>query len=379
MPPENSAGQSPARNYQLDFLKLIFTFFVFLGHAGTFFANPGTRIPFDISWTSLGYVSVHSFFVISGLLMINSLSKLKTQPDKAGETALNFVVRKYKAIALPYIVVLIINIFVYFNVNGSAAGLKKLPHLLPEIFCLSQSGTNIAMINGHTWYISAMLVALLPLAYLYLRNNDLYINILAPFGGLLLLGFMLSSEYTNSRHYLSQYEYCGFILGGVLRAACGILLSGVAWIICKKLIAGVKTKESRILLTIIEAVLYLLFFGIWFYADRDTKYSYIAMMIIPIIIAIVFSQKSYFSEIFQNRIFRFCGSLSLAVYLNQWCAEILIMEYFPGKSFKMSLLLMAGITAASCCIYYAAIHLLRLLWNKKLKKLFADKLTENDN
>lgn len=364
--------KKPARNYQLDFLKLIFTFFVFISHAGTFFTNKNTRIPFEISWTSFGYVSVHAFFVISGLLMINTLSKKAPVPEKAGENALGFVIRKYKGIALPYLVVLVINIFVFFNVNGSDAGIQKLPHLVPEIFSLSQGGTNIAMINGHTWYISAMLVAMLPLSYLLLKNKDFYINILAPLGALLLLGYMFSSENTNSRHYLSQYAYCGFVMGGVLRAACGMLSGGVSWIICQKLISGVKTRTHRIMVTMLELTLYVLFFGIWFYADLNTKNSYIAMMIIPLIMAIVFSQKSYLSCIFTSKAFKICGSLSLAVYLNQWCAEILIMKYFPDESFRFSLLLMTGITAASCCIYYLAIFLLRLVWNKKLRKLFVN-------
>lgn len=368
---KENAVKKPARNYQLDFLKLIFTFFVFISHAGTFFTNKNTRIPFEISWTSFGYVSVHAFFVISGLLMINSLSKANPDRDKTGETALNFVIRKYKGIALPYIAVLIINIFVYFNINGTEAGQRKLPHLLPEIFSLSQGGTNISMINGHTWYISAMLVAMLPLAYLLLKNKDFYINILAPLGGLLLLGFMFSSEYTNTRHYLSQYAYCGFVMGGVLRAACGMLCGGVSWIVYKKLSSGVRTGSQRVLVTIAELLLYFLFFAIWFYADLDTKYSYISMMLIPFIMAVVFSQKSYISRIFTSRIFSFCGSLSLAVYLNQWCAEVIIMKYYPDESFKFSLLLMAGITAASCCIYYTAIALFKLLWKKCLRRLFA--------
>lgn len=377
MKSEGNTFQSSSRNYQLDFLKVIFSFFVFICHVGTLFSNPATRIPFYISWTSLGYVSVHVFFVISGLLMINSLSKVEAEPNKEGETALKFVIHKYKSIALPYIVVLVINIFVFINVRGPDETIKKFPYLIPEIFCLNQSGTNISMINGNTWYISAMLVALLPLAYIYLRNKDFYINILSPFCGFLLLGYMFYTEHTNSRNYLSKDVFCGFVLGGVIRAVCGILFGGVSWIIYKKLAAGVKTRESRVSLTVIEAILYILFFAIWFYAESDTKYSYIAMMIIPVIIAIVFSQKSYFSNIFKNRIFRHCGSLSLAVYLNQWCAQVLIKKYFPGESFKFSLLLMVGITAVSCCIYYTVIFLLKILWKKKLKKFFADKFNVN--
>lgn len=363
------------RNYQLDFIKLIFTLFVFLCHAGSDFANENTVIPFQISLTSLGYVSVQVFFTISGLLMINTLSRKESPKEYAGANALSFTINKYKAIALPYVIVLILNIFIYLICRDGNTLIKKLPYLIPELFALPQSGNNIVMIGAHTWYISAMLVALLPLAYLFLRNRDLYINILAPFGGAALLGFMMTSEFSNGG-YLNQYTYCGVFLGGTVRAACGILLGGVSWIIYKKLTEGVKTKTQRVLLTILESVLYVIFFTLWFNVKLDVKYSNIALMIIPVIIGIVFSQQSYISRIFESKIFKTCGSLSLAIYLTHWGAEMLIMKFFPDESFKFSLLLMVGITAALCCIYYLVIYLCRLLWRKKLRRVFVPREAE---
>ncbi len=101
-----------SRNYQLDFLKLIFTLFVFLSHSAIF-VNENTRIVFP---PYLGTLSVHFFFVVSGMLMVNSILKDTANEENAGKAAMRFVLKKIKGILLQYWVAFAIFLTIYIYI-----------------------------------------------------------------------------------------------------------------------------------------------------------------------------------------------------------------------------------------------------------------------
>lgn len=68
-----------SRNYELDAIKFLFTALIFLHHTQSF-VGKNTRFTLP---ARLGTISVHFFFIVSGLLMANSI--LKNQAD--GQTA----------------------------------------------------------------------------------------------------------------------------------------------------------------------------------------------------------------------------------------------------------------------------------------------------
>lgn len=88
------------RNYELDFIKLVFSVFVFLCHANVVGYN---RLP------QMGDVAVHAFFVISGLLMAYSISKRNTIEKNWGKASIDFVLGKFKAMSWPVWTGFIIN------------------------------------------------------------------------------------------------------------------------------------------------------------------------------------------------------------------------------------------------------------------------------
>lgn len=368
----NTAGAKKAqRNYQLDFYKLMFSVIVLISHCGVNFANERTRIPFAITWNSLGHVSVHAFFVISGLLMINSLYKKNFEPGEISTKAFNFMIDKYKSIFSVYFISLLIHVIVHFIVYGSEKSVPELPFLVHEIFLLLETGTDISMVQPHTWYISAMLLALLPLSYIFMKNKDFYINVFAPLVAVLSMGFMYSGDFTGKTHLLGNKTWCLFIMGGVIRAICGICWGAVAWLIYKQLSEKVEKKKHRIFVTIAEVVVFAIFVAIWLHAGLRTEYNYIVKMLLPVLIGIVFSGKSYISEIFKHKIFSKCGSLSLTIYLTHWTAEKIVWKFNKGAGFVESLLWMVPITLATCLLVYGIEYLVKLLWNKKLKQLIS--------
>lgn len=351
--------KTSTRNYYLDFIKLFFAIAVFISHSVKCLANENTRIPFNFGTEELGLVSVHCFFIISGLLMINSREKMTQQLTQPGKSALNFVLHKYKSIALPYLTALFISLIVSFVVNSDITT-KKLPYLFSEIFLLQQGGSNLVCLGFFNWYLSAMLVTMLPLAYILFKNKDFYIHVFAPWAALILLGFNFSDE----ELFLNNYRFYGPVVGGVIKAAAGMCAGAVAYLISRKLSECITTKKRRVILTITEAMLYVIFFAVLLNTAANKRYYMIPMMILPLIIAIVFSEKSYTCELFKHKIFSKCGSLSLAIYLTHWGALQIIMNLLPNLSFKISFTLMIGFTAISIVLYYLVIKLCRYIWKR---------------
>lgn len=352
-------------NYQLDFWKLILAFLVFFGHALSDFASETTRIPKQLS-TPFGYFCVHAFFVISGMLMINSIYRKNMTSDSSGKSSFDFVINKCKSLALPYVIVLILNVMIYFVLRGAGSAIPKLPNLIVELFALSQNGTYINMINGHTWFLSAMILAMLPLSYLMFKNRETYIYVFGPIIALVSMGYIFQAE----NHYLNQYAFCGILSGGVIRAIWGLCSGCFAWIIYKKIEKHIKSKFQVILLTIVEVVISILYFFLLISLDVDIAGKYASTILLPILFGIVFSQKSYISYLFHSKIFKYCGSLSLALYLNHWGAEVILMQYFPSRGFKFCFVLMCIITMVQCTIYYLIMHICRRVWKEKLRTLF---------
>ena len=102
----------PQRNYQLDFLKFVFTLFVFICHSSAF-VGENTRITFP---PALGQISVHFFFVVSGMIMVNSIIKSDADISDPGKSAMVFVLKKFKGISLQYWTALFVYTAIYIYI-----------------------------------------------------------------------------------------------------------------------------------------------------------------------------------------------------------------------------------------------------------------------
>ena len=362
----------PQRNYQLDFLKFVFTLFVFICHSSAF-VGENTRITFP---PALGQISVHFFFVVSGMLMVNSIIKSDADISDPGKSAMVFVLKKFKGISLQYWTALFvytaIYIYIYIYIANSAEPLKSvfiiILRIFPEAFLMTNSGVVIEY-NAPTWYLSAMFIVMLPLAYLLYKFRDFFLYVFAPLSAALSLGFWCQiNEFAFGDR---RNELFGIVIGGLIRAFCGLCFGVVAWLIYNKLKQYGTKKSQVIMLTLIEALIWIIFFGAWFIL-KDSRAIYSVLFVLPIAIAISFSGKSYVYRLFHFKWMSFFSPISLAIYFNHWIARNAVIQFFPDCSYKMGLSLMAAFTAVSCLLYYIIMKLCRILWNKKLKKVFSN-------
>ena len=128
-------------------------------------------------------------------------------------------------------------------------------------------------------------------------------------------------------------------------------------------------KSQLLLVTVLEAFLWLIFFSVWLVL-KDDKAIYAVQFILPIAVAITFSEKSYISRLFRFKWMRFFAPISLAIYLNHWSARAAVIHFFPDCSYKLGVSLMAAFTVMNCVLYYIIMWLCKMLWNKKLKSIF---------
>ncbi len=359
-----------SRNYQLDFLKLVFAFIIVICHTGEFIdKNSGFVLP-----SQMGFWGVHFFFIVSGLFMVSSSRVLKTDSsdgkmNDSAKGAFYFVIQKFQKIAIPYWIALLICVFCFYVVCYRGASLKNLESIVPEFFAITQAGIDTARFNGPTWYISAMLIAMLPMCYLLYRNRDVYLYLFCPLAALATYGFMYHCESST----LDAVQFLGIFDGGIVRALCGISIGGISYILSEGIVEKVQNKGEKVILTIAELVCYVLLFGLWFQPNQEAKVLYSIMIVMPCLIAIVFSGKSLIHQLFQHKMFRFCDTLSLAIYLNQGAAIMVLKylrnkEFFMGISYKGLLLYYFLCIVLVLCYYYILMFAIKGLWKKMKQK-----------
>lgn len=349
------------RNYEIDFLKLLFSVFIFITHSDIFIGE-NTRISLPLQF---GRVITHFFFIISGMFMVNSIKNKRTENNaNYSKLAIEFVLRKIKPIYLKYISATLITATIYI------CNIKTLTMIFPEIFCITYSGVDIEF-NATMWYFSAMIICMLPLAYMLYKKCNFTLYVFAPLASVMLLGYMCR---VNDYVILPHPTLYGIVMGGIIRAMCGLCFGINAWTIYNKLVTLNTNKNVNILLTIAETVLWFIFFFTWF-TEKNNRAIISILFILPIVLAIAFSQKSYLSKMFRFKWMRYLSSVSLSIYLNHWGARLLTQHFFIGRSYKFCVIMMSLFTVCACILNYLTVKLCKIIWNRKLKNF----LTKPDN
>ncbi len=368
--------QMPMRNYQLDFLKFFFTICIFIYHARIFAEKNETLRLIANKW---GWMGVHFFFVVSGLLMVNSYmcDKTNTVTD-CGRNAGQFVLRKFAGIAPSYYTALLLNFLALLAVQVYAFREPFLTTVktavikgIPELFDVQMAGVRPIGINAVTWYISAMLLSMLLQYYLLQKAPGFFMYVLSPLMALLLFGYF----YSSGTPMFDQNEHIGIFTGGLLRAFCGISFGVVSWLLADALKRYVCFMIQRIALTIAELAVELLFAVVWFDRDSSARLLYPAMLLMPVFIAIIFSGKSYMAKLFRWNWMRRLGGASLMIYLNHFAARRIVeaFPFFERYTFWGKLGVMILLTAGFCLIYQLLLYVMSC-FRRRMEQLKQQKI-----
>ncbi len=246
-----------ARNYQLDVMKLFFAVLVLISHSDTFL---GEHTKFVIPQAA-GAWAVFFFFIVSGMLMVHHYGK---QPDRTvspSKAASEFVTMRLKQLANPYWSALFLNFAVFrflLFLRGETISLADSAQVIVQALFLSSTSLDHFLLNSPAWYISAMLIVMLPLYALLSRSKDFYLYIFAP----LTAVFSYTWCFNQENHYFAFWQYYGLVSGGIVLAAMGLSFGAISWLIADRL-RQYRGKRQRIAATTAEIVLYGLIFHVW--------------------------------------------------------------------------------------------------------------------
>jgi hypothetical protein len=241
------------------------------------------------------------------------------------------MVNKVKGI-LPYHVIafvftFLVTIYVQkLNIKGIVILAVK---ALPNFFLIQMAGIEGIWINEVEWYLSAMLIAIFIIYPICKKNYSLFVNVIAPIGGLLLIGYV--SKTYGSLIGIDVWTPIGY--KAVLRAVAEIALGTVTFELCRKLRKIKLSQIQKIFLTIIELFCYLVTLAFIVSTAMEYFETYI-LFILAIAVTISFSGITYGAQFFNKTVFYLLGKLSLPVYLCQIAGVLIVPVAF--REFKVS-------------------------------------------
>lgn len=339
-------------NYYIDFLKFIFSLIIVIYHSWIF---TGT---FGAGYFNYGFLAVGFYFITTGYLMMNSINKKKKYKDLGIDT-LNFLKNKIIKI-LPYIILaFIIGGFFTYKRNFLNIATLFSDTVVGEFLQIGSTGYSFS-INTASWYISSMMIALLVLYPLARKYKNTYSYIIAPIILISLL-ILVKTYNINTNDPLLISFICQ---NGLYKAFIFIILGNFAYLITEKIKELKKNKLINIFLTIGESVIYILL--IWTFHFNSFGNLVVALLTL-FGVAITFSNRSYTSKIFNNKIFATLGKFGFIMYLNNTYVRTAIQIAYPTWRFRKKFIWYIAIVLVISLISYLIIEIIFKWIKEKIK------------
>lgn len=292
--------------YNLELYRFVFAVAIMIYHS--FYL---LRLPKHFS--AGGWLCVEFFFIISGYFTVKHFSKQEIVTDvDAGRESIRYTLKKFIPIikySWPLVIADYIVMFVYGAVSGTGKGIVVSFIQAPlELLMLASSGIMSGRLNT-AWYLSAMFIVFPIFCYFLQKKFGLMVYVLSGLAPILFYGH---------RGVVNRLEYPD----DLLRASCCLLLGGSVYWLSEEL---KKIQGKRLLFTILEV---MCFWSITYFVWTDFVHTQITVLIMYLFAAIIFSQKSYCTEM-KGSIFELLGKLSLPLYLAHKVVGDIIRAFFP--------------------------------------------------
>lgn len=285
---------------EIELWRFLFTVLVIVMHAGIF---------------NGAYIAVEFFFMLSGFLWMHA-AETKEGHIKIGAARLFG----------PYWVALALN-FLWLLSKGALQGFFPLGTFtilletigLQTLVEVKTWGSQLSIFNGVTWYVSALLIGKWLMGVLLRLNQKIFLKLIIPCA--VAIGFAyFNQEYGHLDFGMIWMPFNGFQHFGVnLGLVRGIteLCAGAGLYMGYKKIKGITVSKSvhhtlgalELLLVITSVTLILKY--------RSTAIDFVQVILLALIILLAFYQKGFLKDITANKLVRFLGRFSYALYLGQ--------------------------------------------------------------
>lgn len=361
------------RVVSVEWIRIYASFLIIMFHFEALYY--GENILFDKA-----AIVVEFFFMTSGFLLIKGvLSKKKKdaltdQPENLGETlvaSLDYSYKKAKSFYAAYI----FNFALVFIISQIIARttdvgeiLKQLFHFKWEALLLQMAGFNpdpqfnIDYLVGPTWYLSAMLIAMIPVYYLATRYPKAFTNVIAPVSAMCIYGYIMQGYGTMD---VGNEMVMGFIMLGILRAFAGLCVGVVVYGIYTKISSMKESRGRTAVFSVIDVIGYISLPCIIILHKLLTfpdMLFYVFIFAFLILLAFLDETPiSRFLNTHATKLGLYLGKLSLYVYIFHWFITKIFTGYFSGMPYVKGTLIFLAVDIVFSMIMMWLFENLKLL------------------
>lgn len=325
------------KNGAIEFYRFLFSCIIFVLH----FRGKGYgELKSNIGAFSGGYLATEFFFIVSGAFLMQKMEYVVSEEQPEVE-AVKYLASKYKRIFPMYYCALILKIIANMMLLDKFGLKTQILKNFPD-FLLLQAFWKPSTLNGHWWFISAMIWASFLAYYLIKKKGKAFVYIYAP----LMFLFYFGIIYENVGH-LDINNNNVFLFDGLSRAFVEISFGCVVYSVYKYLNANLHV--SKLFMTILEMGLLSIIITVMYRTRRDYK-DFVITLLIGVFVLVSLLMRGALSQLLDNRMSLFLGKISLGIYVNQNTFQQFAKVYFPGRPFWI----MAAVTlmaTIACSIF----------------------------
>lgn len=353
-----TAPKAGGRNSEVELLRFLLAALVMLYHGNDLInAGGGVKI------IRCGHLAVDVFFMLSGYLMMRSIAR---QED--GGTVMStprFLMHKVKAFFPELVIATLVACGVLICADGATAGscICCLNSVFKDISLLKMCNLvspTAGIVNGPTWYLSSMVLAM---GLLYPLLKRCGVTALLVGAALCILGCIIVETGTLA----SPYEWMGFTYKGNLRAFADLALGAAAYPAAQ---AMLRHKFPPVYKGLMACAKYTLLTFAFACICLTGKYSGAFLIAAWLYLVLAFGGNTLDCALFRNKLVLFLGRFSLPLYLSHRVYSMHMGEILPGGQPPVavwSVYICLG--AATALFVMFAARLTRRLTAKPLYKL----------
>lgn len=346
------------RNGSIDFWKFIFSVLILLYHSRSF-AQAKESLFIG------GAIGVEFFFIVSGVFLASSEESSKETQTSLGQDTFQFMKKKILSF-MPDIYIAWGIAFVVEHLNKFSFHdiIRDGITSIWELLFLTEAGFTGYISNRVTWYISAMLLAMLFIFPLMRKYGETFYYIIAPLTLIFLMG--ITCHIWNS--YREPHAWLGYTYKSIIRAVMGLVMGCLCYKFGKKLRQMDYTHLGKILFTLFEWLGYGIVI-IWSFNHGGSKADWILALILAMSVIISYTQVSLTDYFFSKYIvFNKLGKFSFYIYLGHRCWSLEIKQFFPELNYYQRLPIYIGISIITALFIMFVSIRLKKWWLKSRYK-----------
>lgn len=321
-----------------------------------------------------GAIGVDFFFLVSGYLLAKKVAGENRRGDTTPlyKSTWRFLLGKIR-VFYPYLLVSYV-LLLLLKLYAGKWGIFEYLDSMNDLVLIQAMCSDSTRIIGGSWYVSAMIMAMLFVYPMLKTYGKTFSFVIAPLMIIVWGGYVFHS--VSSLRAWSNF--CGIMPTGLSKAILEISLGCLVYEWSEYLRKIHFTYFARILLGIVQTAFFcfVIYMNVAFNWVRPLDWMFIIMLANGI--AIAFSDQIPWTQWTSNKLFAYLERLSTPIYLNNFVGITLVnyVQWFQRFSWRERCVVMCGIVFLLSVVELWVIERLRKVNYSAVKDLFIATETE---